>query len=222
MAFITIIYYLILEYILIIKLYIEAMFKQTTPIAWQQGTRGDVLLVPGYNVPWSFMEPIANTLNDEGYKIHVISELSHTTLPVLPCTEILHTYIHDHHIKNAIIIAFSKGGLVAKAYIDIYDAADHVKTVISISTPYGGTLWGYLQLFQLGELAPNSELIKKIQENTINNKKIINIYPRVDNHILPNKNAMLSGALVNEEIPIIGHTRILFDKRLIGSIKSYL
>ena len=222
MAYLKLAYYLLLEYILTIRLYIQALFKKHVPTHWRRGDKGDVILIPGYSVPWNFMEQIADALNHEGYTIHVVSKLSHTTLPILRCAEVLHTYISDNHLTDVLIVSFSKGGLVAKTYIDRYAAQSNVKKIISISTPYGGTKWGYLHLFNLNELATNSEVIKKMLEHTANNKKIINIYPNVDNHIIPNKNAILPGALVNEEIDIIGHTRILFDERLIESIKKYL
>lgn len=210
----SIIYFLILEYILILRLNLLGFFKKS-PVSWSKGEKGDVILVPGFGERWIFLETIAEHLNRLGYRIHTIPELNNNIFSLDTSLTLIDKYRKKNHLQNFLFLSHSKGGVVAKYYMD--QDEDSVGCLISIATPFFGTILGYLRIFSLSELIPNSSTIKKVVSVKRNNQKIINIYAKVDNHILPNKNAILPGAK-NIMVDTVGHTRILEDKRTIQVI----
>lgn len=212
-------YYLLLEYLLILKLAFQSLYK-TPPAAWKVGHKGDVVLVPGFSETWVCLEYLANHLNNLGYKIHVVPDLNYSFASISVSAEILWSYIERHRLKKVYLLAHSKGGVVAKTYLDA-DTKDPVKKLFSFSTPFQGTLFGKVNFLSLHELNQKSGVIKKILSNSNNLHKIINIYPLIDNHVFPNRNGILPNA-TNEQVPVIGHTRILFDSRSLEVIEKYL
>lgn len=211
-------YYLVLEYTLVARLHLKALW-QRPPTAWGEGSAGDVLLIPGFGEPWTFLSTLANELHSKGYKIHVIPELTYSTQKISECVTLLHAYVQNNALTEVIVLAHSKGGIVAKQYVDNYPT--EVKKVISISTPFQGTAVGHLRLWNLKELIPHSPTLQSILSATTHNSKIVNLYARIDNHILPNKYAVLPGA-INIEIPVVGHTRILEHAQTSKTIQHYL
>jgi hypothetical protein len=68
---------------------------------------------------------------------------------------------------------------------------------------------------------PSSKEIKNILNSNINYPNIYNIYPTIDNHVLPNKNLILNGAK-NIKVNVVGHTRILEAKKTLKTILKIL
>lgn len=198
-------YYLLLEYLLIVRLHLRA-FLHRPPSAWQRGDKGTVLLVPGFGEPWTFLATPAGQLSSRGYRIHLVPNLNYNTQPIAECVDALHAYITQNALRQVTLLAHSRGGIVAKLYADAYP--EHVQKIVTISTPYQGTYVGYLYFCNLKELIPRSSVIQKILHDTGHVDKILNLYAQVDNHVIPNAHALLPGA-TNTKIPIIGHTRIL-------------
>jgi predicted alpha/beta hydrolase family esterase len=211
-------FYLLLEYLLIAKLYIFALFVKA-PKVWKTGTRGDVILVQGFAENFIPLKTIADHLNRLGYKIHVIPELNWQFFSIEKGAKILDEYILSHRLKDVVLVSHSKGGLVAKKYIDEAQK-DTVKYAITLAAPYHGTLFGYLKVLSLFELNPYSETIQKLLRNEKLNHKIINIYSTFDNHVIPNRNLILEGTR-NIQIPIVGHTRILESPKTIAELDNY-
>lgn len=189
------------------------------PQSWNQGTQGDIVLLPGFCEPWTFLEKLALRLHSLGYKIHSIPALNHNTQSVTHSAEILNQYIQDNSLNSVILLGHSKGGLIAKTYLDAHPQT--VTHVFTVSTPHQGTYLGYLYICNLAELLPNSPVIQKIIQVHNHNSKITNIYSRVDNHILPNRHALLPNT-ENIQIDTIGHTRILEDIHTYNVIKDHL
>lgn len=210
------IYYFILEYLLILKLHFRSLYTDI-PKNWSEGVKGDVILIPGFFETWIFLKYIADDLNRSGYKIHTIPDFNYNILPLHECTKVLNEYIKNNHLKNILFISHSKGGIIAKLIIDSNIDSSHRS--ISVTTPYKGTIFGYLYLFNLKELTPSSKLITSVINHPVIKDTIVNLYAKLDNHILPNKNALLPDAK-NIQVDVVGHTRILEDYRTLVVIRS--
>lgn len=212
---------LLKEYLLIIQYSFLGKIKKH-PYNWINGEMGDVVLIPGINENYYFLSTLGNELNNLGYKVHVLDNWnSRENIKLI--AEKLSEKITKLNFNNAYIIAHSKGGLVAKYYLDNYNNSNKVKKIISISTPYGGSKLARLNIFNsLNEMSLRSEILSHIIKNEFNNQKIINIYPKFDNHVIPNKNLYLEGAKENIMIDIVGHTRILKSKELFEIIKKHI
>ena len=210
---------LIFEYLLIIKLNIRGLLKRNPPKNWSRGDKQDVILIHGFRENWIFLEKIGNFLCNKGCKIHVPKRLKINTASIVTNANILEGFISENNLENITLISHSKGGLIAKYFLGHSKASSKVDKVISIATPYGGTYFSFL----IGniELSPISKTIKYINKNRSSCKKIINIYPSFDNHVIPNRNLLLEGAK-NIKIEVVGHTKILTHKNTIKLIEKHL
>lgn len=211
------IYHLLLEYLLILKLHVQSLYT-SVPREWSAGHKGDVILLPGFFETWVFLATIGTELNKTGFRIHVLPALEYNTLPLDTCVQIVNDYIQTKKLDNTVLLSHSKGGLVAKLFLDTHSGGHRS---VSIATPYKGTLLGYLHFFNLKELTPNSKKIKLLLSHSQSLRKITNLYAGVDNHILPNRNAILPGAN-NMLVDVTGHTRILHDPQTIQIIRDSL
>lgn len=195
----------LLDPILISYRHFEALFRRF-PTDWKKGGRGDVIILPGFSEPWIFLRPLAEKLNQLGYRIHLPDGLNRNLLTIDQSVAYLAQYIERNDLKDVILLAHSKGGFIGKLYLDQYPG--NCKKLFSIATPYAGTSLSRLHILHLNEFAPTSETVKRVNYETEHNDKIINIYTLKDLHIFPHKSAHLKGAS-NFEVNIVGHTRII-------------
>lgn len=209
---------IIKEYILIAYLKMLPFLKKL-PDEWNLGEQGDVILIPGLHETNFFLYKIAKNINTLGYKIHVIPNFNSTN-GIEQISHKLNDVVSIIESNEIILISHSKGGLVAKYFIDTSSQAKKIKYSISIATPYKGTLFGKLKFHGLHEVEPNSRFINCLS-STENNAKIINFYPKFDNHVIPNNNLTLEGAN-NIKINVNGHTRILTSVILQDEIVTLL
>lgn len=196
------------------------LLHPSPPSHWKKGEKGTVVLLPGFGEPWTFLQTIAEDLNKLGYAIHVIQKLTYNFRSLATSVDLLKEHIEKQGLKNVILLSHSKGGLVAKQYMDTF-TDNNVSLSISIATPYHGTPLAHIWIFSLKELIPNSQTIKQILYNTKNNHKILNIYAKIDNIIGSSKKPILPRA-ENVMIDVTGHTKILEDKQTLTSIRRFL
>ncbi len=217
-------YYIFLEYALIFKNHVRKIFIKNPPYKWNNGKKGDIVLIPGLFENWVCLSTIADALNLQGYRILTINQLLNNTAPIIKQVELLDQYISKNRLNNFIFLCHSKGGLIAKIFLDTKKNGNRVKQVISLASPYHGSAFAripFLKFLRLDEFHPSKEMVKAILLSTINNNRIFNLYPIFDNHTVPRTSAILEGA-TNIEIPVIGHTRILEDDRTVQTILDYL
>ncbi|MBI2592927.1 MAG: hypothetical protein HYW37_02090 [Candidatus Colwellbacteria bacterium] len=86
--------------------------------------------------------------------------------------------------------------------------------MVSIATPYSGSALAKFFPWRRSyrELRPDSEVIKKLEERTKINRRIISIAPEFDNHVWAERGNFLEGALDNIVVPVRGHHKIVYDK----------
>ena len=98
--------------------------------------------------------------------------------------------------------------------------------LVTISTPYlGSRMASYFKFLKSNQFEPDNKLLKELWNHHEVNKRIIAIFPRIDN-VVWIKNSSLDGALENIYLDILGHHRILFDKiaqeKIISSINKLI
>lgn len=180
--------------------------------AWSKGTKGDIVIVPGWHETWHAFIYIANILNKEGYRIHVIDDF-YTIRTCDELAQLVVKKVKELNGTNIVLLSHSKGGIVAKYALDKYkEIKDNVYKIIAIASPFKGTYTAYLNFHNIDELKPDSKIITELVPE-ISNSRIYNYYPKWDNHIIPNKNLHLDGAF-NKVININGHTRIMESQEL--------
>lgn len=203
------------EYLYLLKKFFVSHFP---PQKWSVGNKGNVILVPGFMDDHVFLTAIANALNAIGYKIHILKDFDTTFQSIQDLAQELVSFIQANNLDNIVLVAHSKGGIISRYVLEYYPEINlMIKKIFTISTPHQGTVFGKLNKFHLDQLAPGSKIINDLNVQKDNLHKIVNIYPRVDNSIVPNKNLILAGA-ENHQVDIVGHTRILNSVECINII----
>ncbi|MDO8497511.1 MAG: hypothetical protein Q7S61_03120 [bacterium] len=209
------------EYWVILYKKVTSYFIAFPPASWSKGTKGDVILIPPFGTNVKFIFILGEICSELGYRVHHVPQLDNNTYLVEKGSKNLEKYIAQNNLQNVVLVSHSKGGLIAKYCLDFSSVSSQIHRSISVATPYQGTLWGYFYFFNLHEMIPGSPLLRKLNNETKNNHKIVAIFSKLDNHVIPNKNLRLEGA-TNIQLDIVGHTRILDSKELKEELRKIL
>ncbi|MRX43909.1 hypothetical protein GJR97_09245 [Agromyces sp. Q22] len=198
------------------------------PARWRSG-RGDlpeVLLLPGIYEHWSFLRPLGDALNGAGYRVRVVHGMGTNRRGIADTARRLGRAIERRRAPDAgrVIVAHSKGGLVAKQLlVSGADAAGDpdgatpaangangvlgVLGLVAVATPFAGSRMARLILDpSVRALLPSDETIVMLGRAASVNARIVSVFGRYDPHIPDG--SMLDGA-TNIRVPVAGHFRIL-------------
>ncbi len=198
------IYYIFLEYILIAKNYFLTLFLRI-PNSYKEGDK-DLIVIPGFTESWVFLKSLSDNLNLLGFQIH--TQIGYSSLGTIESNiEKIENYILRNNLKNVVVLSHSKGSIVGNALLGKDSLVDRISTLITISCPYKGTIFSNLRIFNLIQL--NKKNVSKFIEPNPK-AKVLNFYPKFDNHILPNS-SLIDGRKSTENLKtnVVGHTRIL-------------
>ncbi len=196
---------LIDEYRLIAK---NKLVGKDFPDDWKRGEKETVLILQGIHEQPYFLMTIAKELHAMGYGINGVYSQKETEEKIEFLAEKTAQFIIHNRLRKVILVAHSKGGLVAKYMVDTYPEINRlVKKIVTLSSPYQGSFLanlvpGYIQLDY------KNTFLEKMGKHSENNHKFLVLYPTFDNHVIPFSSLKLGGAK-NIRIPINGHTRIL-------------
>lgn len=220
MRLLLVIYYLLEEYLLILNLKLKALIIKKIPEQWRYGKKGNVILLPGVHESWLALKSIADALNQKGFAIHVIPSLGQNTKTIEFGETELNKYINGNKLKNVVLIGHSKGGIIIRQYLSNTKYAIKIHKAFTIATPHYGSI--FANVFRsTRQITPRAPFLEKLNSKPQITQNIINIYPHLDNHVVPNKNLQLVGAK-NIKINIVGHTRILHSHDIIEIILEHL
>jgi triacylglycerol lipase len=184
------------------------------------GGKSPIVLIPGVMTKWQFLKPIADPLSHFGHPIYVLEHLGYNTGRIDHSAKLVRELIEEKNLKEVIIIAHSKGGLVGKQVLDVHNEDGRVIKLISVSTPYKGSkIVHFIPLRHLKELSHKSEMVQGLNKEFKNNSKITSIYGIFDNHVWPLSSSNLVGAK-NIQVETRGHHKILFDKKIAEIIRA--
>ena len=74
-----------------------------------------VLLLPGIYESWRFLEPLAAHLHAAGHPVHVVTALGLNGRDALDGAERAARYLQAADLRDVVVVAHSKGGLIGKA-----------------------------------------------------------------------------------------------------------
>ncbi len=184
--------------------------------------KAPLILVPGVHSTWPFLKPIADKLSLLGHPVYILPRLGYNTFKISASAKIVRDLIEEKNLKNAVIIAHSKGGLIGKKVLISQNRDNRVKKLIAIATPFGGSeIVKYLPLKPLKDLHPKNKTILNLQKNTKVNSNIVSIYGLWDNHVWPTESCHLVGAK-NIKVNVLGHHKILNSSQVLRAIKKEL
>jgi len=185
-----------------------------------------ILIIQGYMDRWGFIKNLADKISDYGFAVHVLPELKNNLEDITYSAKYISKYIEDNKLEDVVIIGHSKGGLIGKYILVNENNKKNVIGLITISTPFLGSLMAnYFKFLKSNEFEPKNKLLKELWSHHEVNKRIIAIFPKIDNVVWV-KNSSLEGALENIYLNTSGHHRILFDKsaqeKIISSINKLI
>jgi len=216
--------YWIIDYAHLVKGATVMYLKNTPPKHYLEHTidgKVPIIIIPGVFERWGFIYPIANYLSFMGHPVYIVPKLGNNIMDIPSSSKKVREIVKENRLRNVIIIAHSKGGLIAK-YLLINDNDEkRVKGVVAIATPFSGSsITKFLIHPIITELGIGSKIIKYIDEHKEVNNKIISIFPKYDNHIWHNKGSFLEGALGNIEVSTYGHHKVLNNKMVFIEVEK--
>ncbi len=133
------------------------------------------------------------------------------------------------------VIGHSKGGLIARYYVQCLGGNKRVRNVITLGTPHNGTIWATLGMLtplgwctaSLRQMTPFSSLIRTLKDTPFpRDVSLLSIYSHSDRFI-PYPSAVIEGAERQENIRNIcvdgvGHLEFVIRKSVFSHIKQAL
>lgn len=206
-------YYWALDYLYVSFWQVMGFVRQDDPKRYVSSAHPEfppVILIPGIYEKWHFMKPIADLLYNEGYSVHVVEGLGYNTGSIEIMAEKVNEYVEQLHIDEYMIVAHSKGGLIAKYLMTV--PVSRVLKTITINTPFSGSK--YARLFPSKAIRlflPTSQIITALAKNREINRNITSIYGLFDPHIP--SGSYLEGA-TNVKVAARGHFRVIKSQKV--------
>lgn len=179
-----------------------------------------ILLIPGIWEPWQFLLPVAEHLHRKGHPVHAISGIGYNRGTVPAMSALVSAYLAKADLKDVIVLAHSKGGLIGKHLMSTSPEASRVKRMIAISTPFSGSVYArFAPIPSLRAFSPQDAGLLTLAANLTVNERIVSIYSFFDPHIPGGSH--LPGA-TNLKLATTGHFRLLGDPRLLQSVLRHV
>lgn len=177
-----------------------------------------VILIPGLFEKWHFLKAIADPLSLKGHPVYVLDHLGYNAKEIPHSAGLVRELIELKDLKDVILIAHSKGGLIGKYLLTFHNGDGRVKRLIAVATPFGGSkITRFFRHKTIKELSPDSDIIKDLHKEKEANSKITSIYGVFDNHVWPESSCHLEGA-ENIQVQAHGHHKMLGDKKVIETV----
>lgn len=195
--------------------------------ALQADAQPPVILLHGLFQNRSCMYWLRFRLQKAGFK-NVIAINTPPWRDLETLTEILSRTIDEvaiaHGVTKVHLVGHSMGGIIARNYIQRRGGAPRVACCVTIGSPHSGSKLAPFALSPLGKaVLPGSEFLRQL--NAVDKPpetRVIAVYTRHDNIVLPATNAKLTAADINIELDGMGHTSLLFHPRVVEVVIEQL
>ena len=181
-----------------------------------------VILIPGITIKWGFLRKLGDKISMSGHPTYVVPKLGLNFTDISTSAQIVREIINENKLKNVIIVAHSKGGLIGKYLLVNFNQDNRIKKVIAIAAPFSGSpLAKMIPHRSFRELRTTSKIIADLNSQQGVNSRIISIIPTFDNHVWQEANSFLKGAK-NIQVNVRGHHKVLFSKEVADKVLSCL
>jgi triacylglycerol lipase len=209
----------LLDYLYVGYWQVRGALRRGDTTDFSRGGRQPVLILPGIYETWHFLRPIADRLHANGHPVHVVTDLGRNRATIVDAAGVVAGVLAARDLRDVIIIAHSKGGLIGK-YLMAIEAGSpgtaRIDRMIAIATPFSGSsLARYTVLPSLRAFAPSDATIRQLMNELRVNERITSIFGIFDPHIPGGSE--LAGA-VNIQLPVAGHFRIIGDRQLMDAV----
>ena len=199
------------------------------------GTRGPLLLVHGWSLNRGCFWLLRRRLLHDGWGPACCFEYRSLSLDVEGAAARLHIAVEEMRTAGSaqqptarsaqqplMLVCHSLGGLVARYYVRRYPAP-HVRRIITLGTPHGGTALAGLRRNRSHKLAPGSPFLATLSaaDRVPRQFDVIAVQSTFDAMILPPRNAEYPGAF-NVVVNDVGHNALLFSSKVYRLIAENL
>lgn len=175
--------------------------------------KAPVILLAGASLTWHFLRHLGVAISLAGHPVHVIPRLKRNVLPVADAARLVREYIEAHDLKQVVIVAHSKGGVVGKYLLAHHNHDKRIRQVIAIAPPfYGSRLAPLTKRLNLAELRPQSPLLQELHAQKDVNTRIVVILPGHDSIIMPHDTELTGARTI--AMRSHGHHRVVFDQQV--------
>lgn len=212
----------LLDYLYAGRHQLRAAFDRTTPDALiaGDGTRAPVVLLPGIFETWRFLRPLAEHIHAAGHPVHVVTALEDNRMSVAQAADLVRAHLEQHDLTDVVVVAHSKGGLVAKYLMGMPDSGARISSAVTVATPYAGSaLAALIPVPSVRALLPSSPGILRLAVSRAVNARIVSVWGWFDPHVPGG--SRLDGAR-NIELDVGGHFRILARPELLAIVDEVL
>ena len=208
-----------LDYVYVAFHQVKATLLRTDFAKYRNGdaNKPEIILLPGVYETWRFMQPIADMLDREGCRLHIIEGMGYNSKNVEDAARLVAGYVHEKDLRDYVIVAHSKGGLIGK-YILMHDREKRACGMVAIATPFSGSVYAkFFWVKAINVFSPNSPILQLLGKSTKVNKKIVSVHGMFDPHIPSGSH--LEGA-TNIQLPVRGHFKLLGDARVHQAVRE--
>lgn len=213
---------IVLDYLYAGRHQLRAAFDRSTPDALiaGDGTRAPVVLLPGIFETWRFLRPLAEHIHSAGHPVHVVTALEDNRMSVAQAADLVRAHLEEHDLADVVVVAHSKGGLVAKYLMGMQDTGARIRSAVTVATPYAGSaLAALIPVPSMRALLPGSPGILRLAVNRAVNERIVSVWGWFDPHVPGG--SRLEGAR-NIQLDVGGHFRILARPELLAIVDGVL
>lgn len=178
-------------------------------------TGRQVVVLPGILENPRYLTPLVTRLRAEGNRVTVVDSLGFNLHRLDASVERTLSELTRARVRDAVIVAHSKGGLIGKALLLDPRSEGLLVGMVAVATPFAGSLlWARAQrntavnASPLGLFHPEHPDLARLHAACAVNPRIVSLAPRYD-QVVPG-GSHLEGA-GNETLPVAGHFRAVRD-----------
>jgi len=210
-----------LDYLAAVRWQVGPLLRHHDPADYLLGRSGqrDVVVLPGIWETWRFLLPLVERLHAAGHPVHAVTALRTNGATVDSSADVVASYLEDHDLRDVLIVAHSKGGLIGKEVMVRPGSSPRVRKMLAISTPFSGSVYApYLVLPSLRAFSPRDPTTVRLAAEREVNARITSIWAAFDPHIPGGSE--LPGAL-NLRVEDGGHFRILRSPEVLAELDRF-
>jgi dienelactone hydrolase len=192
------------------------LVRRADALAYLEGDRQPVVVIPGVYENWEFMKPIAERLHRHGHPVHIVTALGRNVAPIPDAAASVYAYLLESDLTGVVLVGHSKGGLIGKHVMLVDDADGRVDRMVAVAAPFAGSRYArYIPARPLQQFLPTAPTLTMLAANDSVNARITSVFPTFDGH-LPDGSALVGAT--NVEVPVRGHFRVLVEKESLDAI----